>query len=200
MIPTSAFASGNYASQSDILDDFNQVEFIAEEKNPVSFDAPSSLERFGEISYSDKVSINDDEMQLYPTFDSPEEALSKVIDTQSQLISQLKAKYELPEFSDDTWEMYYNALDKYNESIEDEIVQQGEEDTTYQDEIDPLGMSIAHLYEFFDIYENNSDNDDIINEFKNASKVSLEEKFSENQLEQVDGMHYIKSIQKLAIK
>lgn len=116
------------------------------------------LSEVGTWSVKTCLLIDSEEYDLYATFDDPAKALENVIAKCPDALSQLKkASFLLGELSNRNWERYRDAL----ASTDIEDAQQA--DT---------------LASFFDIYENDGQNDEIIklaNKFSNATGSKAEE-------------------------
>lgn len=114
----------------------------------------SQGERVNVGSMSYKVAL-DDGQQLYrlmPTYDNKQAALSNMRDEASGLIGYLQRHYMIPlPFSDLSWRLYRDA----NENIRSSLSRPGWQSEYTQQSDD--------LMAFFDIYENEDDNNQIIN-------------------------------------
>lgn len=114
----------------------------------------SQGERVNVGSMSYKVAL-DDGQQLYrlmPTYDNKQAALSNMRDETSGLIGYLQRHYMIPlPFSDLSWRLYRDA----NENIRNTLSRPGWQ-AEYTQQSDDLMV-------FFDIYENDDDNNRIIN-------------------------------------
>lgn len=102
------------------------------------------------FSVKQVLTLGDKTVYLYTTFDEPDEALSNIKVSCSNVICLLKEVFQLDEFSSDTWELYQNAL---------YVMHDSEKRPDWYME---SNSEIASLRFFFDIYENDSQNKDII--------------------------------------
>lgn len=117
-----------------------------------AFSSQGERVNVGSMSY--KVAL-DDGQQLYrlmPTYDNKQAALSNMRDEAGGLIGYLQRHYMIPlPFSDLSWRLYRDA----NENIRSTLSRPGWQ-TEYTQQSDDLMV-------FFDIYENDDDNNQIIN-------------------------------------
>ena len=95
---------------------------------------------------------------MYCTFDSQQEALSAISD--NEVIQLLKDEYGFEDISDANWQQYYNAM--Y------EMLDSPECPEWYNEENDELWQ----LRQFFDIYENEERNDEIIYSINSNARIS----------------------------
>ena len=86
---------------------------------------------------------------MFIEFNSQEEALNKVKERCSNLLSQIKTEYNLGDLSEDNWKDYYDGLN----SIID--------DTKNTIKISESDYEYRFLRSFFDIYENKYKNDKV---------------------------------------
>lgn len=115
------------------------------------FEAPESLSDYGSISVKHAITIEDETIPLYPTFDDLTVACEKATANAEQILTLLMKDYDLNPFSPDTWEEYRSAL--YIEIEKEDCPEWLNES---QDEY-------LELLCFFDIAENDSVNESIAN-------------------------------------
>ena len=100
-----------------------------------------------ETSVKEEILIDDRAIALYTTYDNPEAALSQISIDCAGIIQEISNIYNIGEFSDSTWNEYYDKLEEYindNNSIYSSLSSQ------YND-----------LLVFFDVYENDDINDEL---------------------------------------
>lgn len=121
--------------------------------NPVSerFETSSALDGCGQVSVKRELSSGSSAWILYPTFDDADRALATVREKASKVLNLLRNEFGLAEFSSENWEAYRTAMyDMYGKSdCPDWYVEWDE--------------GISALESFFDIYENDRDNEEIEN-------------------------------------
>ena len=124
------------------------------------FTVPKTLQDIGNISVSNCVCIDGVNYKLYATFDEPECALQRVSDKCESLIKTLQNEYSLLPFGSDTWINYRNAM---YDLLDDDRCPTWYNESNYE---------FSVLDAFFDIYENEFDNIEIIKNVNNfmASK------------------------------
>ncbi len=117
----------------------------------IEFLPDDSLNEIGTMSIKKSLIINGEYNNLYPTFDNSAIAIENVKNKYEELLSLVAEKYSLSELSDDNWEDYLEVFTLY------------EADEEYQKEK-------SDILRFFDIYENNDCNNQIlqiVNNFDN---------------------------------
>lgn len=140
-----------------ISQDKNLVTSIEVLSTNVNFDADDNLKKLGSISVKKVLLINGEENPLFCTFDDPEEAMTNLKNEIPDFLTDLSEKYSLPELNDDSWEEYRSSL-----------VQE-------KDEVNEISSEMALLSSFFDIYENESVNNDILDNLsENQSKRQID--------------------------
>ena len=139
-----------------------------------NFEAIDNLSDFGEIHYTKKVKIKNQEALLYPEFDNKIMALGSLISKKKTSIGILRKKYQLDTLSDSTYKQYQASLEKEltGEEIND----------------DRLLADYSDIYGFFDIYENTDKNKTIqesidrVNEIKDLTLDDINEEVNFLQL------------------
>ena len=141
VIPVTAFADSIYYESIP--------EAVVIESNRTVYNVPAILQGVGKISVSKCVVIDGKSYDLYRTFDEPEKALEQIAFRSEDVLNLVKTTYGLSDFSDRTWCDYRNAMycmlddeccpEWYNESNEE----------------------YRALVVFFDIYENDSKNEEL---------------------------------------
>lgn len=126
----------------------------------VPFDSGSELNVFGSVSYKKALCIEGEEYNLYPVFNDQTSALRKAENECSNLLTHLKAEYDLGSFGKATVYDYYDRSFDLMDEI-DTLKEDGElteaEYKTLNNELDTFSL-------FMDIYENEKSNDEIIDE------------------------------------
>lgn len=133
------------------------------------FDSVEELDGLGSISIKQKLTDGQNSWYLLPTFDDREEALLVVKKETPSVLSLLSERYGIGEFSSSTWENYRSAIYKmYAEKDCPNWYVEGNEE-------------ISKLEAFFDIYENDEDNEEI-EEAVNSARVSSFSKDEEDSM------------------
>lgn len=117
-----------------------------------------------EIEYSNAIELDNIEVNLYPTFTDQKKALKNIQLECEGAIKWLQRKFSLKSFSHESWSTYKDCLyawDVKTSYVSEEIL----------DQLDLLDG-------FFDIYENESENNEIIGELDTINKVIHEEGIS----------------------
>lgn len=110
------------------------------------FSSSDILCDIGEISIKNSIVINGKKSYCYPTFDDKEEALKNIKLIAPAVLKELSDKYNLRELCVNNWNIYYIALQK-----------------NWSKYIDMYPEETKKLLSFFDIYENDLKNDEILN-------------------------------------
>jgi len=137
----------------------NTVLLKAMEKTQENFELRSEriefeselLKDIGEISIKYSIINNNQQNNLYPTFDYPELALEKFKEIEDELLTELKENYNLEDLSDSNWKVYKKTLDKYLNS---------------SNKLEKYGNSnddVKLFRAFMDFYEDDERNTEIIN-------------------------------------
>lgn len=121
------------------VDAKEQTEFVIQKEN-VAYNDTKYLADIDTISIKYSMQIEGEKNLLYPTFDNRESALSNIKKSASSLLERISAENNLDVLCQDNWELYYNAVAVYTDN-ENEI---------------------KLLKSFFDIYENDFSNEEII--------------------------------------
>lgn len=102
------------------------------------------------ISIKDKISVGNVETYLYSSFDNQSDSLDKLKEKAPHLLDAIKTEYSLETISELNWSEYYSNLNDYVD-----LVAPAEWYDQYYDEI-------KYAESFFDIYENEDQNNEII--------------------------------------
>lgn len=140
-------------SNATTLPTFEQVDFAVAQgvkKVSVPFDVPENLDSIGKASVKQQLVMNNDNFELLPTFDSPDKALQNVKGQASNALGLLEGTFDLDELSDSNWKDYQEALEA--------MLDREDCPEWYSEENDELWI----LRTFFDIYENDEDNAEIL--------------------------------------
>ena len=116
----------------------NQLRFTNEDFKSIK----DEFDTIFEINDSRTITLRGISNKMFIEFSSQEEALNKVKERCSNLLSQIKSEYNLGELSEDNWKDYYDGL----YSIVD--------DTKNTIKISESDYEYRFLRSFFDIYEN----------------------------------------------
>ena len=147
MLTIAALPSMAYGAQNEVEAEVGQENVVVIEKVSVPFDSGNSTSDEPPMSIKNSISINGKSYWLLPTYDNKDDAISKIKSDASKVLEYLKFKYELEDFSDVTWEEYREAQMKMFDCADCP--------TWYNEDTD----SYMKLKCFFDIYENDDDND-----------------------------------------
>lgn len=133
------------SSVSELPDITISIESIYE---PIIGD--SLVAEIGTVSVKQQLEVNGVDVDLYRTFDSNEDALSNIYAETSELLDLIQVTYGCDDFSDETWEEYQAGMF--------ELVSSDDR---------PLGLNESNiqfrkLRNFFDIYENDAKNEEIV--------------------------------------
>lgn len=129
------------------------VEFINEK-----VEQPLLLTEIGEVSVKERISVGDVNVPLYCTFDSSEEAIEAI--QENSVVKLIAEYYELDDLSDQTWEQYHEAMYMLFDSADCP--------SWYNES----NVEFRELRQFFDIYENEEKNNEIISMLNSARSVS----------------------------
>ncbi|UQK60722.1 amidase domain-containing protein [Ezakiella coagulans] len=132
----------------------NQLRFTNEDFKSIK----DEFDTIFEINDSRTITLRGISNKMFIEFSSQEEALNKVKERCSNLLSQIKSEYNLGELSEDNWKDYYDGL----YSIVD--------DTKNTIKISESDYEYRFLRSFFDIYENKYKNDKV----DNISKIDYD--------------------------
>lgn len=126
----------------------------------VTYSAPSNIAGLGNTSISEALSIEDVVAPLFPTFDDPQAALTKVKSQCKSVINEIANTYSLDELSSSNWDTYYQKM----------LAHLDDPNKPSWYKID--NPEFAQLFSFFDIYENDDANAGIKSQVKSASSVA----------------------------
>ena len=101
----------SFASEAEI--DTVRVQVVKEGQSSKVLMPSENLKQCGTISYQEKLIINNTKQELYPTFEDPENAITKITKMENELLSQISSQYQLKCFDKTTWNDYYNILPEY---------------------------------------------------------------------------------------
>lgn len=108
----------------------------------IDFNCKKDLQDIETISIKKCVVIDNIENNLYPTFNNKDNALCNIKKDTKQVLDIIKEQNSLSELNDNNWEVYSNLVFQYDND-------------TYKEQI-------AKLKSFFDIYENDQSNINIL--------------------------------------
>ena len=115
----------------------------------------SGIADIGSADVTEEIVVGEATLALYPTFEDKEKAIESIKEICGKVLGVMKAKYDLDEFSKDSWENYYDQIDSF-------ISESGITESDYQ---------IIKLREFFDIYENYEVNESLISIAKTDESI-----------------------------
>lgn len=133
---------------------------IVKDEN-IRFESPDILADIGTVSIKYSIIIDQEQNNLYPTFDNSEAALQNFKIFNAELLNEIKTIYGLEELSNETWFDYKNCFYKYlNNPSKLKEYTEGNED-------------VILFNIFMDYYENESDNAQIIEYLSNKTADQL---------------------------
>ena len=116
-----------------------------------------------EISVRDYISVNNENIPLYPTFENKEKAIQEIINETSGLLNKIQEKYKLSKLNEDNWNIY---REKMNEHISEYKAEEND------------NLDYSKLVLFFDIYENDEQNEEIKNYAKTTRSNIVDEELA----------------------
>ena len=124
-----------------------------------AYTAPEILDDIGNVLVKQNLSINNISVPLYPVFKNQEDALNNIKDTCSDVLNILAENYNLEEFSENNWQQYRESMINYlnNENRPEWYTEDNE--------------MYVKLDSFFDIYENEKQNEELINMAESVDSV-----------------------------
>lgn len=126
-----------------------QVEPINNE-----FEVSGRISDIDTVSTKNMVTIDDISIPFYPTFDNPDLAIENIVEQNKDFLKVLEKQYNLGPLNPDNWDKYREACYNYEVDLT--------ADSQYMD-------SYWSLLSFFDIYENEDKNDEIIELINNIN-------------------------------
>lgn len=128
----------------------------------VEFNTSDTLKEFGRISTKQALMMDGEENLLYCTFDDPDYAFDTLIENYGDVLEQMRKKYYLFKISKNNWHGYRDVANDFRESNPE------------SEEEHDRRMAVQ---QFFDIYEGEELNDEIIKLFDDckAKKLKPEE-------------------------
>lgn len=133
----------------------NGDNIIVIEEN-IPFEKAIILNDIGKISIKSSIIINGIKNNLYPTFDNKNESLLKFKEKEHDFLAKLKDKNDLDDLTDNNWREYYKCIYSL-------------ENSDYYD----ISISTA----FFDIYEGDYLNEEILSCVNSNSSFQEKEEF-----------------------
>ena len=149
-IPSMAYSNANAKEKVTITNNLRKVE-----KSNIS----KVLGINAKVSVREWLTVNNEEIPLYCTFEDKDEAIKEIKSIASNLLEKIKNTYELSEFNNENWKDYRDSLNKYID--EKEIT-------------DDENIEYSKLMLFFDVYENDEQNDEIKN-YINVTRSGIDE-------------------------
>ena len=172
--PSSPFDKDMPMSTNEVT--HNMIENLSCAQNTVNlneidkeFIPNESLNEIGRISIKNELTVGGIDNPLFCTFDSPLDAMKNIKSMLSELLSLMEETYDLGELSESTWQTYAEYLYKIRGELNDLELTDSTKDDLFTDTVT--------LEAFFDIYENDSVNDEILQlaEKNRATALSSEE-------------------------
>lgn len=159
--PLTAFADTSSSTPEERLD----IKTCHLKQVSIPFETSNALEGLGGASIKTEIESGDKTWKLLPTFNDPEQAIESIKNKSSKAINLLREEFDLPEFSSESWDKYRAAIYRMyeREGCPSWYVEGNDE--------------INALESFFDIYENEDDNEEIENTLISAqiSPLSTEQ-------------------------
>lgn len=149
MFFTSIFVSGAFLLNASASMDSRLVEVNGEMVSFSSIKSELCNSDVANVKFSDPISVNGVNIELYCTFENREEAVENLFDKYPNAFDYLYENYDLPSLiTPDNWREFLNAI---NSSYEDDnnITQN-------------LSRELSAIRAFLDIYENNEINSEIL--------------------------------------
>lgn len=132
----------------------------------LEYTVPEALADIGNIAVQRTIALNDDvAVALAVEFENPDEALDAVKAACPNLVSYMEDKYGIGELSSKNWQFYRDNLSL---TLDD-----NDRPDWYTESCPEMNDEYATLDQFFDIYENTSENDELVKIAQ--EKNSLEE-------------------------
>lgn len=128
---------------SDVKDDVVKITSVQGDK-----EVSVLLEEMGTMSVKENLVVGEVSVPLYATFDSQEQALQEI--SENPAIQLIKEIYEYEDITDDNWMLYYDSM--YD------LLDSASCPSWYNEE----DINFRTIRNFFDIYENEDKNDEII--------------------------------------
>lgn len=126
---------------------------------------PSTITTFGTSSVIENTLVYyGEKIPMYPTFEDKEAAIQDLYGQAGELLSNIETKYGLGTLSEDNWKEYLENAQEYIYSGENGVLDW---------EAEPQA-----LFVFFDIYENDESNQEIIDNYNPLLKNADDELYS----------------------
>lgn len=151
----------------------NTVAVMAVVSND-DFEESDFIKRIGEVSYKKAISIEGEKVNLYPTFDNLLLAIDNIKQECEVVLKNMEKLYELNEFNAATAQQYYLELPEY----ENRLYEQFDNCSISKEEFQEEKTCLRKLYRFFDIYENEQDNQEILSSIGVTNTTMTKQKLS----------------------
>lgn len=145
------------------------------------FMASNNLSDIGPVSYKTAISIEGEKINLYPTFDNLQSALDNIKANCNELLNNMAQVYELEPFSLRTVQLYYDRISEY----ENTIYEQYENSEVDNELFKSIKDSFPKMYSFFDIYENDRANLEILSSINVTGTTMVVQKLSLQNLNEL---------------
>ena len=103
-IPSMAYSNANAKEKVTITNNLRKVE-----KSNIS----KVLGINAKVSVREWLTVNNEEIPLYCTFEDKDEAIKEIKSIASNLLEKIKNTYELSELNNENWKDYRDSLNKY---------------------------------------------------------------------------------------
>ena len=127
------------------------IEFLGSN----DYKTPDNLKNIGKISVNQDLVINDTAIALYPTFEDQSSALQNISKTCQNILTEFINTYQSKPLSDENYKTYQEFVNNYERS---NLSQE-------------MKNELVTLDVFLDIYENQFQNDEIIETAKSVSSI-----------------------------
>lgn len=115
------------------------------------------------ISVRDYINVNNDKVPLYCTFENKTEAISQIKIEVAELLNKIKQVYNLQELNTSNWKQYKEKANQYINEY---------------DAVDNDNENYSKLLLFFDIYENDEQNEEIKNYNKTKRTIGIDDELA----------------------
>lgn len=166
VVSTVTFVNANEKAEFD--QDLGKLCEFSVTKSSESFESSEVLSTIGEVSYKVAVRINDKNYNLYPTFDDPAKAVDNVKERCSEILAEIQDQHNLDDFNVETAMTYYEGVSWYDEDAFEKKKAGEIEKEAYK----KIRTDISYLKSFFDIFENDAENEKILKEIRNLNGLS----------------------------
>lgn len=149
-------------SQKETLD--KKIDVVEVSQN---FETSELLTDIGVVSYKKALKIDGEVYNLYPTFDDVTGALVNISNQCNGALSAMQELYQLEAFNNATVPEYYEYLPMYTENLADSFDNGTIAENEYEAKMDQISL----MESFWDIYENDNSNAEIVKKIADVEKA-----------------------------